>query len=127
MQEYTIEMKRTLLQMVVWSVFICGSAYFTGYGWRIPGLLLGIASSIVYFLLLWYRVLKSADMPMNKAIFYMRIGWLIRLLFIVTMLFLSLKIPALDFGSAVVGLFTLQIVMTFNALVFVAKNFFCTT
>jgi len=123
MQEYTIEMKRTLLQITVCGIFICGSAYFTGFGSRIPGLMMGIFSSIVYFLLLWYRVLKSAEMPVQKAIFYMRMGWLIRLAFILIMLFLCLKIPILDFGSAVVGLFTLQIVMVFNAFIFVMKNF----
>ncbi|MBC8015712.1 MAG: hypothetical protein H7X79_08210 [Sporomusaceae bacterium] len=124
MQEYTREMKRTLLQMLVWGILICGSAYFAGHGWRIPGLVMGITSSIIYCLLLWYRILKSADMPVHKAVFYMRLGWGIRLFFIAIMLFLSLRIPALDFGSAVVGLFTLQIVIISNAVVFVVKNFF---
>lgn len=123
MQEYTREMKRTLLQIIAWGIFICGSAYFAGHGWRIPGLVMGITSSIIYCLLLWYRILKCSDMPAHKAVFYMRMGWGIRLFFIVIMLFLSLKIPALDFGSAVVGLFTLQIVMISNAVVFVVKNF----
>lgn len=124
MQEYIGEAKRTLLQIIAWGIVMCGSAYFAGYGWRIPGLVMGISSSIIYCLLLWYRILKSADMPVEKAIFYMRMGWGIRLFFILIMLFLSLKIPILDFGSAVVGLFTLQIVMVSNAFVYVVKNFF---
>lgn len=123
MQEYTKEMKRTFLQMVVWGIFVCGSAYCAGFGWRIPGFVMGIIGSLFYFLLLWYRVLKSTDMPVHKAIFYMQVGWIMRLFFIVTILFLSLKMPVLDFGSAVVGLFTLQIVIIYNAFVFVTKNF----
>jgi len=122
MHEYTREMKRTLLQMIAWGVFICGSAYITGHGWRISGLVMGIMGSILYCLLLWYRVLKSTDMPADKAIFYMRAGWLMRLFFIVFMLFLYIKIPALDFWAAVVGLFTLQIVIAGNAIIFVVRN-----
>lgn len=123
MQEYTKEMKRTLLQMIAWGIFICGSAYFAGYGSRIPGLVIGIVSSIIYCLLLWYRVLKSTEMSVHKAIFYMRVGWLIRLFFVAIMLLLALRMPMLDFGSAVIGLFTLQIVIVLNAFVSVARNF----
>lgn len=122
MQEYTREMRRTFLQMMAWGIFICGTAYFTGNGWRVPGLVLGIGSSILYFLLLWYRVLKSTDMPVHKAILYMRIGWLIRVIFVIMALFLSLKLPNIDFVAAVVGLFTLQIVIVGNAVIFVVKN-----
>ena len=123
MQDYVIEIKRTLLQMSVWGIFVCSSAYFIGDVWRIPGLVLGVITSMIYFLLMCYRVNQSASMPVHKALIYMRIGWLIRLSFVILMLVLSVKIPAIDFWSAVVGLFTLQVILFLNAVVIVSKSF----
>lgn len=124
MQEYTVEIKRTVLQVAAWGAILCAAAYFYGFSWRIPGLVLGIVTSMIYFLLMCYRVSKSADMSVPKAISYMRIGWLIRLSFIALMLVLSIKIPLFDFISAVIGLFSLQVVLVANASIIVMKSFF---
>jgi hypothetical protein len=123
MQDYVIEIKRTLLQMTAWGIVVCCSTYFIGDGWRIPGLILGIITSMIYFLLMCYRVNQSANMPVHKALLYMRVGWLIRLGFVVLMLVLSVKIPAIDFWSAVAGLFTLQVIMFLNSIAIVSKSF----
>lgn len=123
MQDYVIEIKRTLLQIAAWGIFLCSSAYFIGYSWRIPGLVLGVITSMAYFLLMCYRVNQSASMPVHKALVYMRVGWLVRLSFVVLMLIVSLKIPIVDFWSAVVGLFTLQIILFLNAIAIVSKSF----
>ena len=122
MQEYVIEVKRTLLQITVWTIMICSAAYFAGLSWRVPGLLLGSVTSMIYFLLLCYRVSNSASMSVPKAISYMRLGWLMRLSFIALMLLLSIKIPLFDFLSAVIGLFSLQMVMIANASMVVVKG-----
>lgn len=124
MQEYIVEVKRTLLQILAWGTVLCGIAYLTDCGWRIPGLLLGLITSMIYFLLMCYRVKKSADMSVPKAISYMRLGWLLRLSFVAIMLVLSIKIPIFDFLSAVIGLFSLQVVMIGNAGVIIMKGFF---
>ena len=124
MQEYVIEIKRTLLQILLWGALICGGAYAANQGWRIPGLIMGITTSIIYFLLMCYRVSKSADMSVAKAITYMRMGWLLRLAFVAIMLVLSIKIPSLDFLSSVIGLFSLQVVLVFNAGIMIIKSFF---
>jgi len=123
MQEYVSEIKKTLLQITVWGVLICGIAYFSGLSWRIPGLMLGVMTSMIYFLLLCYRVRNSATMSVPKAISYMRLGWLMRLSFILLMLLLSIKIQFFDFVSAIIGLFSLQIIMIANASLFVVKSF----
>jgi len=123
MQEYVIEVKQTLLQIAVWAIMICSAAYFLGFSWRIPGLMLGVMTSIVYFLLMCYRVSKSADMSVPKAISYMRLGWLMRLSFVSLMLLLSIKVPMFDFVSAVIGLFSLQVIIIAKASMIVVKNF----
>ena len=124
MQEYIVEVKRTLLQMMALGIVLCGSAYLSDGGWRIPGLILGVITSMIYFLLMCYRVKKSADMSVPKAISYMRLGWLLRLSFVAIMLVLSIKIPVFDFLSAVIGLFSLQMVMVGYAGVIIMKSFF---
>ncbi|WP_378951077.1 ATP synthase subunit I [Pelosinus sp. sgz500959] len=124
MQEYVIEIKRTLLHILLWGALICSGAYFLNQDWRIPGLIMGIMTSMIYFLLMCYRINKSATMSVPKAISYMRIGWLMRLAFVVLMLFLSIKIPSLDFLSAVIGLFSLQVVGILNASLLIIKSFF---
>lgn len=123
MQEYIVEVKRTLLQIIAWGIIVCTATYFSGFCWRIPGLLLGMLTSMVYFLLMCYRVGKSADMSVPKAISYMRLGWLMRLSFVALMLIISLKIPLFDFISAVVGLFSLQVVIIGNAGIIIMKSF----
>lgn len=124
MQEYIVEVKRTLLQIIAWGALLCGIAYFTGFGWRIPGLILGMITSMIYFLLMCYRIGKSAEMSVPKAISYMRLGWLLRLSFVAIMLVLSIKIPLFDFLSAVIGLFSLQAVIIGNAGLIIMKSFF---
>jgi hypothetical protein len=124
MQEYIVEIKKTIMQMIVWGISICTAAYLTGYSEKIAGLIIGIFTSVIYFLLMGYRIKKSAEMPVNRALLYTKIGWLIRLSFIVAMLLMSIKLPGIDFWSAVFGLFSLQIVLFFQAVVLVTKSFF---
>ena len=124
MQEYVIEIKKTIIQMMIWGSSICAAAYLTGYSGKITGFIIGIFTSVIYLLLMSYRVKRSSEMPVKRAILYTQIGWLIRLGFIVTMLLLSIKLPGIDFQSAVLGLFTLQIVLFLQAVVLVTKSFF---
>ncbi len=124
MQDYVIEVKRTVLQMIVWGLFVGVSAYAAGLDNVVPGLALGIATSMIYFLLMCYRVKKSAEMPLHKAIAYMRSGWLVRLAFVVLMLVLAVGISNINFGAAIVGLFSLHIVILFNAVVLVVQGVF---
>jgi hypothetical protein len=122
MQEYIIEVKRTLVQMAVWGVATCGVAYVTGYSHMILGLTVGTVTSMIYFLLMCYRVHKSVNLPAARAVAYMRLGWLVRLSFVVLMLVLSVHIAQIHFGAAVVGLFSLNIIIICNAVVSVVTG-----
>ena len=122
MQEFVIEVRRTLIHMLVWAAFVIVSAWTGGKTDLILGLILGITGSILYFLLMCYRVRKSADMAPEKAVTYMRVGWLIRLSFIVAILIVSLKVPSVNFLAAVVGLFSLQIILYGKAVITVVQG-----
>lgn len=122
MQEFLIEIRRTLIQLLLWAVFLVVGAWTGGKADLIPGLILGITASILYFLLMCHRVNKSSGMSPAKAVSYMRAGWLIRLSFVVAVLIVSIKIPSVNFMAAVVGLFSLQIVLYANAVIIVVKG-----
>lgn len=124
MQEFTIQVKQTLIQMAVLLAVLSGAFCLSGHLAAIPGLLLGGVASVVYFLLMGYRVRRSAAMTPEKAVAYMRMGWLVRLSFVVLILVLSLKIPQINFAAAVLGLFLLQIVAILNAVLIVARSYF---
>lgn len=115
MHEFTMEMRKTILQMGYWALFVYVSAYVSGQVERIPGFVIGIVTSATYFLLMCYRIQRSASMPVARAVTYMRTGWIIRLFFILLMLYLSVKLPWIDFWAAVIGLFSLYAVLVFNA------------
>jgi len=84
--------------------------------------LVGVAASVVYLLLICYRVRRAAALPVREAVAYMRTGWFIRLAFIVLVLAAVLKMPAIDFVFAVVGLLSLQIAIFLNGLYLVVKR-----
>lgn len=110
--------------MAAWTLCLAAGLYAAGQGWRLPGFFLGALTSLIYFLLMAARVRKSAELPVKQAVTYMRLGWLVRLSFIVLMLFLSIKVPLFDFWAAVAGLFSLQMVLFINAVVVVTRSFF---
>ena len=121
MQEFALEVKRTLWQLAIWGLLITTGAWLAGYPGLIPGLLVGVTASALYFLQLCYRISKSADMPVGKAVSYMRFGWLLRMGFILLVLLVSIAIPQVNFWAAAAGLFSLQVIITMNAVVAALK------
>ncbi|WP_371363159.1 hypothetical protein SRRS_41140 [Sporomusa rhizae] len=116
---YVGQVQKTLLHLLALGVFLTISAFLSDKVFFIPGLLVGWTSSVLYFLLLCRRVKKSAELPPDKALASMRAGWVLRFGFMIAMLVLSVKVPGIDFWAAVVGLFSLHIVLVLNAVYFV--------
>lgn len=121
-QDITGVAKRLLLQLSAWTAVIVAVLYFAGHGDKIAGFLAGTVISAVYGLLVCYRVRRSASLPPQKAVAYMRTGWLIRLAFIVLALVWSLKVPSLNFGAVVAGLLSLQIIIFLNGFYLVVRH-----
>lgn len=114
--------KLILLGLVTWSALLIVCTWLAGQRDELPGLILGMISSYIYFALLVLRVNHSASLSLTKAVWSMRIGWIMRLVFILIVLVLSMKMPAFHFVAAVVGLFSLHIVMVFAACLFILKH-----
>ncbi|HWR44372.1 ATP synthase subunit I [Sporomusa sp.] len=119
---FAVQMRRTLAHLAVWGLFITFGALVSGKVFIIPGLLTGWLGSVIYFLLMCRRVKKSAELPHAQAIASMRAGWLIRFSFAISMLVLSVHVPWIDFWAAVVGLFSLHIVLMVNAVITVISG-----
>jgi hypothetical protein len=110
--------------VAVGSILLIACTFLAGRSDEIPGLILGMGASYSYFALLLLRVNRSLSLPVAQAIGSMRIGWLIRLTFILLILILSVKVPMFHFAAAVVGLFSLHIIMVFTACLFILKHQF---
>ncbi|MPM69096.1 hypothetical protein SDC9_116040 [bioreactor metagenome] len=122
MQEFFKEVKRTLVHLAVWGGLVVGAMYFSGAVVLISGFMLGLGTSVIYYLLMSYRVKKSAELPAAKAISYMRVGGLGRLVFVIIMLFLAAKMRQINLWSAVAGIFSLHAVMVLNAALLIIKD-----
>jgi hypothetical protein len=112
---YSGQVQQVLLHLLTWGLFITLGALLSGKLSIIPGLLTGWTSSLLYFLLMCRRVKQSAELPVGQAIASMRTGWLLRYGFMISILILSVQVPEIDFWAAVVGLFSLHIVLMFHA------------
>jgi len=118
-REYLGQVRRTLIYLFLWAAFVVISAYLTGNAPIIRGFLFGFAANVIYYILMFRRIPKIIDLPPDKAITYMRFGWIIRLIFILAMLTMALKIPGIEFLAAVCGLFSLKAVLFIQAAVMV--------
>ncbi|MEN6412128.1 MAG: ATP synthase subunit I [Veillonellales bacterium] len=111
-----------MIQIVLWGIGLGSGAYAAGYSSWLSGLALGTITSIVYFLFMSCRVRKSVELPPHKAVSYMRVGWAIRLIFILLMLVLSVQIPSVHFWAAVAGMLSLQVVLLLNGGILILKS-----
>jgi len=120
--EYILQIRRTLLQILLLVVIEAGIAFGAGWGTTVPSLLLGSLANVIYYLLMCYRVKRCSVLSAEKAVSYMQAGWMLRLGFIVLILVLSTSFTQVNFLMTVVGLFSLQLVLFFNAVVIVTKS-----
>lgn len=122
LSEYFGQVRQTLIYLLAWGTVVVLSACLAGNIFLIPGFLFGFAANVLYYILLCLRVKKSADMPPQQAIIYMRYGWIIRLGFILAVLVIGVKLPGIEFWAVALGLFSLKIVLIMQAVVIVTKG-----
>lgn len=123
LEELGASVRRLLVQMAAFSAAVVAALLIAGQAAKILGFLVGAAVSVIYLLLVIFRVRRSAAMGQREAVSYMRTGWLVRLSFIVLALVWSLQVPAINFLSVVFGLLTLQIVLMLNGFYLVIRRF----
>jgi hypothetical protein len=123
MPEYFLQVRQILFQISYFAFWLVCGALLVGHGDWIPGFILGILGSVFYFLLMAYQVKRAATFAVPKAISYIRMSWLVRLCVVVVVVLLALHGKKVNFVAALVGLFSLQIVIMLNAILVMAKSF----
>ena len=120
--QFVMNMKHMFLYLFLVALGAAGVLYVSGYEKIAVGLLVGMLTGTLYFLLMLYRVYKATKMPSVKAIFYMKTGWWVRLSFILLVLILSTRFAEINFWAVVTGLFLLHIIVILNVFIVALRN-----
>ncbi|MDS1030338.1 ATP synthase subunit I [Bacillota bacterium LX-D] len=75
------------------------------------GFLLGVFTTIVYFAILVRRVSKSSELPVKTAVTYMKVGWILRLIMVVSTVTIAAQIPVFNLFAVILGLILSQLVI----------------
>lgn len=121
-QEYVLEIRRTVVPYLLFGMINCIGVVFAGKPGLLPGLMLGIAAGVVYFLMMSRRVKKSAELSVSRAVWHMRIGWIVRFGFVIVIFIVSFNHPHIDIWATFTGFFLLHVVIVFNAIVMALKQ-----
>lgn len=116
------QVRSYFIGLAAWYVILIAGMWISGSQAEIPGFLLGVVAGCIYFALMAFRVKYSVTLPVSKAVWSMRMGWIIRLIFILLVLILSMTVPLFHFVAAVVGLFSLYIVVLVAACFYFFKH-----
>lgn len=120
--ESFFSIRRTLGGLAVWGGLVAAATLLAGRGAWTAGFLLGWLGCLVYYLLLCRRVQQAVRLPAQQAVRSMRVGWLVRLLFLLLLLLLSVRLEGISFWAAVAGLFSLQAVLLLTGAAFGLKR-----
>lgn len=108
--------KRTLLHAVI-GFFICGvGAVALGKPHLVVPVVVGGVVGAVCWIIIGYRILKSAGLSVGEAKQSMRFGWLLRLVLIMGTFIAAIRISAEVFWAVVTGLFLMSGIMMVNAI-----------
>lgn len=74
------------------------------------GLLVGTLVSIIYSFLIYNRLRHIGQLPINKAVAFMRIGFVMRLTLVMAVLYLSISTDLIDIYGVALGLFIAPVI-----------------
>ena len=112
MDVFTLYVKKTVIRLAVGTVLGAVAAWAVGANEYISGWLIGSLVNLLYFVMLSSRLAKSARMPAEQALVFIRGGVVVRLLLIMLVLIVVLQFPQIRISSFVAG------VMMYSVLIF---------
>ena len=121
MTSLKFEVRQILKRMSLGMLLICIGAYILGRGSALSGLALGFTTGLIYFLFLYYQIEKIAGLPKEKAIGYMRWGWIIRFAVLISMLIL-IGSSKINISAAIIGFFSFPVALFIMALALVVQQ-----
>jgi len=87
------------------------------------GLLLGSVVGIVYIYLLFNRLIRIDSMAADKAVAFMRMGFVMRLTLIMAVMYLAISTPLLDIYGVAFGLFIAPIISVLDFNISLIKDY----
>jgi len=113
---------KNLILMVVCGSVLCILAVLLGYSSKLPSILLGIATGIVYFILLYQQVNKGGRMEPERAIQYMKGGWLQRFCLVLSVVIIAIKLNW-EVLPLLAGFYTYRVVLYIDTIVLTIREF----
>lgn len=87
------------------------------------GLLLGSIVGIVYIYLLFNRLIRTGHMAPDKAVAFMRVGFIMRLTLVMAVMYLTISTPLLDVYGVAFGLFIAPMVSVVDFNISLIKDY----
>lgn len=116
MKEFRQEITGTLTGVLLF--WLAGSILFFAAGlteW-LGGFAVGCASGAVHYILLVMRLRRVTQVSAEQAMMFMRVGFILRFLFVALVLVLAAQVSRIFFASCAVGVIGLYAVQTARAL-----------
>ena len=117
MNDILICTKRVLWQLLISFIVSAVVLWEINQLVLINGIIAGIIAGLIYFFIIGRRLFKSTDLEIERAVFYMRAGWFIRLGILVLIFIMSIRISMAMFWSAVGGLAWVNLIVITNAVI----------
>ena len=117
MREFRQEITGTLAGVTLYWLIGSTIFYSAGLSAWLAGFALGCASGAVHYILLAMRLSRVTEMPLQKAMMFMRVGFIMRFAFVALVLIFAAQVSRIFFASCAVGVIGLYAVQTTRALV----------
>lgn len=118
MKNLSAWIRRALLQLAA-GVGICGAyLYVLGKAYLIVPLLVGCLVGSACWVVVGYRMMKSAGLEVDEAKKNMRFGFVVRLSLIMGVLIAAIRVSTETFWAVVAGLFFMSGILMVSAIVY---------
>lgn len=117
MREFRQEIRGTLIGVALYWVIGSAMFYSVGLSSWLAGFALGCASGAVHYILLAMRLSRVTEMSAEKAMVFMRVGFILRFAFVALVLVFAMQVSRVFFTSCAVGVIGLYAVQTTRAFV----------
>lgn len=122
MDEYGFGLVHNLLLMVACGSIVCIFAVLLGYSYTLSSLIMGIVTGIIYMLLLHQQVDKGGKMSPERAIEYMKGGWVQRFCLVLSVVMIAIKLHQ-KVLPLLLGFFVYRIVIFINTVALTIREF----
>lgn len=122
MQNYELKVRNMLAQIALFGTIVCPIVYIYSSVQITAGLLIGLMTGAVYFLYLYRQVENVKVLSKQKAIEYIRGGWVIRLGAMLLVLIVITHVIKVNTLAFVAGFFTMPVLLFINGMLLVIKQ-----